>query len=48
MKNVNENKTEINSESTEYTPNGKPPAFGSLVMTRGIVELMEGIEREDG
>ncbi|EJB8438992.1 type I restriction endonuclease subunit M [Vibrio parahaemolyticus] len=44
MKNVNENNTDVNTNAEEnYTPNAKRFAFGQVVMTRGIVELMEGI-----
>ncbi|EHJ9985288.1 type I restriction endonuclease subunit M [Vibrio parahaemolyticus] len=44
MKNVNENNTDVNTNTEEnYTPNAKPFDFGQVVMTRGIAELMEGI-----
>ncbi len=41
MKNVNENNAEINTESAEYTPNAKRFAFGRLVMTRGVADMMQ-------
>lgn len=41
MKNVNENNAEIKTESAEYTPNAKPFAFGRLVMTRGVADMMQ-------
>ncbi|HAV1332661.1 MULTISPECIES: type I restriction endonuclease subunit M [Vibrio harveyi group] len=44
MKNVNENNTNVNINAEEnYTPNAKPFAFGQVVLTRGIAELIEGI-----
>ncbi|EHH1077101.1 type I restriction endonuclease subunit M [Vibrio parahaemolyticus] len=44
MKNVNENNTDVNTNTEEnYTPNAKPFDFGQVVLTRGIAELMAGI-----